>query len=153
MLLISEIKENPEAIIQGLNKKNFKGGDEVVRQVIEIDTQRRETQQELDATLADSNAISKEIGQLMKQGKKEEAEKAKAQTSGLKDKAKELGDRLNTIEQDLQDLLVKLPNLPHSSVPAGKSAEDNEIVYQVDTLPQLSADALPHWDLIKKYDI
>ncbi|WMJ71997.1 serine--tRNA ligase [Cytophagaceae bacterium ABcell3] len=153
MLLVSEIKENTAAVLAGLRKKNFQQAEEITQKVIEVDKQRRETQHELDAVLANSKSISKKIGLLMKEGKKDEAEKIKQETTELKNKAKTLGDKLNTYETELHELLVLLPNLPHESVPAGKSAEDNVTEFQVENLPELSEGALPHWDLIKKYDI
>lgn len=153
MLLISTIKENTDKVLAGLAKKNFHQAEKVVADVIEKDKNRRETQFELDSVLAESNAISKEVGSLMKEGKRDEAEKVKARSADLKLKAKELTDNLALYETELYELLVTLPNLPHESVPKGKSAEDNETIFSVDKLPELSTDALPHWDLIKKYDI
>jgi seryl-tRNA synthetase len=107
----------------------------------------------MDATLAQSNALAKEIGALMKAGKKEEAEQNKAETACLKATSKELADILEGVEKELNELLVTLPNLPHASVPEGRTAEDNEIVHQHGLLPELPETALPHWELIKKYDI
>jgi seryl-tRNA synthetase len=118
-----------------------------------LDDKRRETQNELDSTLAKSNALAKEIGGLMKAGKKEEAEAAKAETSTLKTRSKELDETLKSIESELYEVLVTLPNLPHSSVPEGKTPEENEVILENGTIPTLAEDALAHWDLIKKYDI
>jgi seryl-tRNA synthetase len=153
MLQLQYIRENKETVIKGLQKKRFAQAETSVDQLIELDRRRRETQSEMDATLAKSNNLAKEIGALMKAGKKEEAEKNKAETSQLKTRSKEMADALEKIEQELQALLVTLPNLPHASVPEGKSADDNEVVYQHGTLPELPESALPHWELIKKYDI
>ncbi|WP_044172656.1 serine--tRNA ligase [Flectobacillus major] len=153
MLQIQQIKENKEATIAGLLKKHFKNAEEAVEKLIVLDDKRRETQNELDSTLAQSNALAKEIGGLMKAGKKEEAEAAKTETSSLKARSKELDEALKAIETELYEVLVTLPNLPHASVPEGKVAEDNEVVLQNGTVPVLDENALPHWDLIKKYDI
>ncbi len=153
MLQIQQIKENKAATIEGLKRKYFKEAEETVEKVLELDEKRRETQVELDGTLAKSNALAKEIGGLMKAGKKVEAEAAKAETSALKARSKELEEVLRSTETDLYEVLVTLPNLPHSSVPAGKTPEENEVVLENGTIPTLPEDAQPHWDLIKKYDI
>ena len=136
-----------------MKRKYFKDAEEIVEKVLGLDDKRRETQVELDGTLAKSNALAKEIGGLMKAGKKEEAEAAKAETSALKARSKELEEVLRSTETDLYEVLVTLPNLPHSSVPAGKTPEENEVVLENGTIPTLPEDAQPHWDLIKKYDI
>lgn len=153
MLQISQIKENKAATIEGLKRKFFKNAEESVERVLTLDEKRRETQVELDATLAKSNSIAKEIGAMMKAGKKEEAEQAKAETGVLKARSKELEEALKAIETDLQNELVLLPNLPHVSVPAGKTPEENEVILENGAIPELGEEALPHWDLIKKYDI
>lgn len=153
MLQIQQLKENKAATIEGLNRKYFKGAEEAVEQVLALDEKRRETQVELDNTLAKSNALAKEIGGLMKSGKKEEAETAKAETGTLKVRAKELEEVLKVTESELYEVLVTLPNLPHSSVPAGKTPEENEVMLENGTIPTLPEGAVPHWDLIKKYDI
>ncbi|MGX7687659.1 serine--tRNA ligase [Flectobacillus roseus] len=153
MLQIQQIKENKEATIAGLKKKHFKNAEEAVEQIIALDDKRRETQNELDSTLAKSNALAKEIGGLMKAGKKEEAETAKAETSTLKARSKELDETLKSIESELYEVQVTLPNLPHSSVPEGKTPEENEVILENGSIPTLAEDALAHWDLIKKYDI
>jgi seryl-tRNA synthetase len=153
MLQIQQLKENKAATIEGLNRKYFKGAEEAVEQVLALDEKRRETQVELDNTLAKSNALAKEIGGMMKAGKKEEAETAKAETGTLKVRAKELEEVLKLTESDLYEVLVTLPNLPHSSVPAGKIPEDNEVILEHGTIPNLPEGSVPHWDLIKKYDI
>ncbi len=153
MLQIQQIKENKATTIEGLKRKYFKDAEEIVEKVLGLDDKRRETQVELDGTLAKSNALAKEIGGLMKAGKKEEAEAAKAETSALKIRSKELEEVLKSTEAELYEVLVTLPNLPHSSVPAGKTPEENEVVLENGTIPTLPEDAQPHWDLIKKYDI
>jgi seryl-tRNA synthetase len=152
MLQLNFIRENREATIAGLERKYFKDAAATVDSIIGLDKQRRETQQELDATLAQANALAKQIGMLMKEGKKEEAEAAKAQTSDLKTRSKTLEESLKSLENEQNGLLVQLPNLPHASVPEGRTADENVEVYRWGTIPTLADDALPHWDLIKKYD-
>lgn len=153
MLAIQFIRENPETTIAGLEKRNFKNATEVVWQAIEIDQNRRETQGELDSTLSEANQLAKEIGGLMKSGKKAEAEQIKTKTSELKAQSKSLEEQLRTFEEALQNILYTIPNLPHVSVPAGKSADDNEEIFSSGEIPKLHEDAVPHWDLISKYDI
>ncbi|MBB6004193.1 serine--tRNA ligase [Arcicella rosea] len=153
MLQIQQIKENKATTIEGLKRKYFKDAEEIVEKVLCLDDKRRETQVELDGTLAKSNALAKEIGGLMKAGKKDEAEIAKAETSALKIRSKELEEVLKSTEAELYEVLVTLPNLPHSSVPAGKTPEENEVVLENGAIPTLPENAQPHWDLIKKYDI
>lgn len=153
MLQITYIRENREQTIAGLKRKFFQGAEEAVDLVIDLDKQRREIQQELDSILSLSNAKAKEIGALMKEGKREEAEVAKKQTSSLKERSKILEDQLKNAETQLQDELVKLPNLPHDSVPEGRSAEDNVVTFEEGDIPVLHEAALPHWELIKNHDI
>ena len=152
MLQIQQIKENKAATIEGLNRKYFKNAEEAVEQILALDEKRRETQVELDGTLAKSNALAKEIGGLMKSGKKEEAEAAKAETGTLKVRSKELEESLKSLESELYEVVVTLPNLPHASVPAGKTPEENEVILEYGTIPILPEGSVPHWDLIKKYD-
>ncbi|WP_128547419.1 serine--tRNA ligase [Larkinella soli] len=153
MLQIPFIRDNRDATLAGLQKKRFANAETAVDQVLALDQQRRDTQKELDDVLARSNAMAREIGALMKAGQKAEAETAKAETAQLKTRSKDLEETLKTVEQQLQAVLVTLPNLPHSSVPEGRSAEDNEVVLQNGAVPTLAEGALPHWELIKKYDI
>ncbi len=153
MLQISLLRENKELVLNGLKKKYFNQAEEQVAQILFLDQQRRETQKELDNILSETNNLAKEIGNLMKTGKKEEAEKLKSTNSELKEKAKLLSDKLTPLEQEQDAVLVKLPNLPHASVPEGKTPEENLNIYEWGNIPALAADALPHWDLIKKYDI
>ena len=148
MLTLKYITENPQEVVARLAKKNFKA-EEIIAQVIELDTQRKQTQTAADQALAQSNALSKEIGVLIKQGKTDEATSAKEQTTELKKKIQELTDLQASLEQKLNDLLVQIPNLPHESVPAGRHAEDNVVERTGGELPQLPADALPHWELAK----
>jgi len=153
MLAIQFIRENPEATVAGLERRNFKNAAEVVQQAIDIDQNRRETQGELDSMLSEANQLAKQIGGLMKARKREEAEGIKSKTSELKTKSKGLEEQLRSFEEELQNTLYTIPNLPHESVPAGKSADDNEEVFQAGEVPELDDAAVPHWDLIKKYDI
>lgn len=153
MLQISYIRENREHTIAGLERKYFKNAIETVDTILGLDKQRRDTQSELDATLAQSNTLAKQIGQLMKEGQKEAAEAAKAQTSTLKTRAKSLEESLKEVEEQLQSTLVLLPNLPHDSVPEGRTPEENVEFYHWGEKPVLNDHAKPHWELIEQYDI
>jgi seryl-tRNA synthetase len=153
MLQIQFIKENKATTIAGLNKKHFKNAETEVEKVLVIDENRRQTQVELDNTLAKANSLAKEIGGLMQQGKKTEAESIKDETASLKTKSKELEESLKTLESNLYDVIITFPNLPHASVPSGKTADDNEVVLENGAIPVLPLGSVPHWDLIKKYDI
>jgi seryl-tRNA synthetase len=153
MLQLNFIRENRELVIQGLHKKHFKQAEETVADLLDSDQRRRSTQVELDQTLARANSLSKEIGNFMKAGQKAEAEQAKTEATALREKSKTLEDSLKTLEQQQHELLVTLPNLPHHSVPEGRTADDNEVAYAHGAMPNLPTDALPHWELIKKYDI
>lgn len=153
MLQLQYIRENKEATIDGLKRKYFKDAEIVIEQVLEIDQKRREIQSELDQTLAQSNVLAKQIGGLMKEGKKEEAEAAKAQTADLKVKSKDLDEQLKALEAQQQEILLTIPNLPHESVPEGRTPEENVNIFQTGEIPSLPENALPHWELIKKYNI
>lgn len=153
MLQINYIRENKTLVIDGLKKKYVANADLLIDEAIDIDQVRRETQHNLDVLLSDANNKAKLIGDLMKLGKKEEAEIEKAAALELRSKTKELQELLSAKEQELTDLLVKLPNLPHVSVPVGKTAEENITIHAHGEIPTLHADAQPHWELIKKYDI
>jgi seryl-tRNA synthetase len=152
MLTLKVINECPEEVIRRLAKKHFDAKD-IVYQIIELDALRRNTQKSLDNTLAEINSLSKSIGTLMKDGKKEEAQSAREKVAELKESSKALDETLKTTEEEIQNLLVVLPNLPHESVPEGKTAEDNLIERTGGIIPELSEEALPHWDLAKKYDL
>jgi seryl-tRNA synthetase len=152
MLTLKVINDCPEGVIRRLAKKHFDAKD-IVSQIIELDALRRNTQKTLDNTLAEINSLSKSIGSLMKDGKTGEAQSAREKVAELKESSKTLDETLKTTEEKIQNLLVVLPNLPHESVPEGKTAEDNLIERTGGTIPQLPADALPHWDLAKKYDL
>lgn len=150
MLQTTFIRDNRELTIAGLTKKHFKDPEAAVDRIIQLDRLRRETQQELDAVLAQSNAKAKEIGGLMKEGKKAEAETAKGETAALKERSKELDEQHKSLEEELLSELVKLPNLPHESVPEGRTAEDNVNELEAGTKPVLPEGAQPHWELIRK---
>lgn len=151
MLTLKQIQDNKQEVIERLKIKNF-NAESLVDQIVALDNKRKATQAEADALQAEMNSLSKEIGQLFKDGKATEANAAKDKTAGLKEQIKELITVQDNTEKELQALLVQLPNLPHSSVPAGKLATDNQIVREGGQLPLLS-NALPHWELARKYDI
>ncbi len=153
MLTLQILREQTSAVIDGLKKRNFKDAELLVQQVIENDKSRRETQNTLDSLKAKSNADSKKIGELMKSGKAEEAAALRASVAADKDRVKALEESLTDFEKKQQEILYKIPNVPASIVPAGKSADDNITVHQHGNIPVLAADAIPHWELIKKYDI
>lgn len=152
MLLVSNIREHYEDYVKLLNIKRF-DAKEVFNKIIELDDKRKNTQKELDDTLAESNRISKEIGILFKNKKIEEANAAKARTSELKEKSKELSELLTKVSMDLNDIIMTVPNIPHHSVPAGNSDEDNEVIFTYGEIPTMDDKALPHWELTSKYDI
>ena len=152
MFQISYIRENKEKVLTGLKKRNF-GELELVEQAIALDEKRRALQTELDEALSKSNKLSKEIGALMKEGKKEEAEAAKEQTAQYKELTKRLNAELDQTATSLTQVLYRIPNIPNEIVPEGKSAEDNLNVFQAGEIPALYEGALPHWELAKKYDI
>lgn len=153
MLLVNQIRENYEGVLAGLQKRNFLNAKAVLAQALEIDDLRKSTQSQRDQIQAESNAISKQIGALMKEGKAAEATEIRVLTAQIKIQIKELEDQNSKAEEDLKALLYTIPNVPHSSVPAGKSAEDNEVVLENGVIPELFPGKQPHWELIKKYDI
>jgi seryl-tRNA synthetase len=152
MLTLKYITENTADVITRLAKKHF-DGTAIIAQVIELDNARKAAQVQVDTASAELNSLSKEIGMLMKQGKQDEATQAKEKTVELKEVIKTLGDQQSDAEQKLNDLLVQIPNLPHASVPAGRHAEDNLVERAGGEMPNLPEDAVPHWDLAKKYDL
>jgi len=152
MLQIHLIRNNAEEVIEKLQVKNF-DAREIVEKLLEVDVKRRSTQKQLDDTLAESNTIAREIGNLFKSGKQAEANELRSRTTEMKQQVKDLQDELNGLEAEQDNLLVQLPNVPHESVPAGKTSEDNEITSQQGNIKELSQDALPHWELTGKYDI
>lgn len=152
MLQIQFIRENKEEVITRLAKRNI-DVKTTVESVINLDEQRRSTQVALDTILAESNKVSKDIGELMRNGEKAKAELLKNKTTDFKEQTKQLTETLNTVTAQLEEELYKLPNIPAKIVPDGKSADDNENVFQEGDIPKLHEGALPHWELIKKYDI
>ena len=153
MLTIPFIRANSEITIQGLTKKHVANASEIVHQLIAMDDQRKSLLQQAESAVEISNAAAKEIGSLMQSGQKELAEVKRAETAALKGTIREKEEAAKAAEKQMLDLLVTLPNLPHSSVPEGKTAEENEVILTWGSLPNMQADAQPHWDLIKKYDI
>jgi seryl-tRNA synthetase len=152
MLQIAFIRENKEKVVQALSKKHF-DAKTVVDEVISLDENRRATQVELDTLLSESNKLSKDIGEMMKNGEKAKAEILKEKTAQIKEKTKELGEKVEVFANDLQQKMYLLPNLPADIVPVGKTPEENLNVHQEGDIPKLHEGALPHWELVKKYDI
>ncbi|EAQ42836.1 serine--tRNA ligase [Polaribacter sp. MED152] len=153
MLQVQFIRENKTKVLEGLAKRNFANAETLIEQVLTADENRRATQVELDNTLAESNKLSKEIGNLYKTGKAQEANVLKEKTGQLKESSKELSEKLSQFSDELDQLLYQIPNVPHASVKAGSSEEDNENIFSEGTIPNLGDHALPHWELAKKYDI
>ncbi len=153
MLQVANIIAEKERFIKGLEKRGIDNAETVLNEVISLDEDRKKTQQTLDSNLAEANSIAKQIGALMKEGKREEAEIIKSRTAELKGLNKELGEQLNAYQEQLKQALYNIPNIPHDSVPVGKSDADNEEIDRFGNFPDLHDNAQPHWDLIKKYDI
>jgi seryl-tRNA synthetase len=152
MLQVNYIRENREEVIAGLTKKNFKQLA-LIDQIIQFDEQRRALQVSSDTLAAEANAIAKQIGELMKSGQKDAAEDLKQRSVAIKDQTKSQLETLASIETSLYEALVQLPNLPHASVPAGITSEENEVVYTWGDIPVLPENAKPHWELAADYDI
>ncbi len=152
MLQIQLFRQDKERIIEGLKKKNFKNL-EIVDEIIALDEQKRQIQQTSETFQAQVNQASREIGQLMAAGNKEKAEAKRSEVNRLKEDAKAAGVQLAELEARLEELLVQIPNLPHTSVPEGKTPEDNEVVRTGGPMPELGAGALPHWDITTKYNL
>ena len=157
MLTIKQILDDKEAVIRGLEKKHFSGAAEAIEKVLEINNRRKNAQTELDALLAQVNVLSKSIGGLMKEGKKDEAEAAKQQVAAIKEQAKALEVSMAEAAEQLKLQLYTIPNLPYAEVPEGRAAEDNVVVKTggpaVDETAAPNPDMLPHWDLAKKYNL
>lgn len=151
MLQINYIRENKEEALKRLAIKNFKDAESIINSALELDNKRRNIQKEGDGVKAEANQIAKQIGELMKAGKKEEAELQKTKTAELKQKEKQLDEELKNTEAEIQRILVQVPNTPSFQVPNGKTPEDNEVVFQHGEIPKLHANALPHWELTSKY--
>lgn len=152
MLQVSYIREHKDYVLKRLAVKNFTDVA-LIDSIIELDDERKRIQNESDAIASEANASAKMIGDLMRQGKKEEAEEIKSKSSGYKEQVRELTDRLSDVEKELLSKIVLVPNLPHISVPLGKTPEDNEVVLTHGEIPIFDTQAIPHWELLTKYDI
>lgn len=152
MLQLQVLRQNPQAVKDRLVIKHFKEIN-LVDEIIALDDQRKKLQLEFDTTQSKINTASKEIGQLMAKGQKDEAEGKKQEVAAIRDALGPVADKLKLIEKQLQDELVKLPNLPSEKVPIGKTPEDNIVIREGGNKPKLAAGSVPHWDIIKKYDI
>jgi seryl-tRNA synthetase len=153
MLQVSILREEKEKVIQGLRKRRLPNVEQSIEGILSLDLKRRQTQQQQDALLSEANSIAREIGNLMRGGKKEEAQNLKSKTAETKTKISELGTVLSETEEELQKALYALPNVPFIKVPDGGGPDDNVVVHEAGVVPTLPSDALPHWELIKKYDI
>ncbi|MBT8318235.1 MAG: serine--tRNA ligase [Lutibacter sp.] len=153
MLQVAFIRENKGIVLKGLAKRNVKNAEELIANTLQADEDRRAIQTELDAILAESNKLSKDIGQFFKSGERQKAEILKQKTIQLKEKSKNLTENLQAKANELQELLYLIPNIPNEIVPGGSSEEDNLTVFQEGEIPTLHKGALPHWELAKKYDI
>ena len=153
MLTLKLINEETERVIKGLEKKHFNGAREAIQQVQQTDRLRRTVQQELDKTKQEAKKLASEIGMLMKNGKREEAEAIKLQVASLKQKDKELQEQMTQAENELTMQLCAIPNIPNDDVPEGKDASDNVVVKEGGVKPSLPEDALCHWDLCKKFNL
>lgn len=152
MLTLKVITENTDEVVRKLARKGF-DAKEVIAKIIELDKIRKSTQAELDANLAETNAISKSVGALMKEGKKAEAEEAKSKVASIKEKSKDLDAKMSEAIDQINSLLYTIPNMPYDDVPDGKTAEDNVVVKMGNEIPNLGDDALPHWEIAKKYNL
>lgn len=152
MLQLSYVREHKDEIIDRLKIRNF-DGEKVINEIVTLDERRRKSQTEADAKQAELNKVSKEIGVAFKSGDQEKAQALKAKTGELKSNAKELFDVVSQTESQINTLLLSVPNVPNPEVPKGKSDEDNEVLEEFGEKPKLEADAMPHWDLAKKYNI
>lgn len=153
MLQLTYIRDNKEDVLKRLAIKNFKDAEIIINSVIELDNNRKMAQRQADDVKAEANSIAKQIGEMMKAGKKEEAEALKAKTAELKLNEKKFDESLRHIEEDIHKLLVTVPNLPNLTVPIGKTPEDNEVVNEHGAIPKLHDKAVPHWELTTKYDL
>ena len=153
MLTIKQITENQDAVIRGLEKKHFKGAKEAIEQVLAVDNKRKSAQAELDSLLSEIKILSKSIGGLMKEGKKEEAEAAKQKVATIKEQTSVLEAAMKEAEEERKQVLYTIPNIPYDLVPEGTCAEDNVIVKTGGENAQLPENPLPHWELAKKYNL
>lgn len=155
MLQVKVIREEKQRIVNGLRKRNWSAQQlKVIDHILKADDERRATQKDLDDSLAEGNRLAKQIGALMGQGKKDEAEALKIQVATLKTKSKELEERMDSLKHHLEEMLLSVPNCPHKSVPKGKTPEDNKVAKDwKKPFPTLSENALPHWELAKQYNL
>ncbi|QCX40189.1 serine--tRNA ligase [Aureibaculum algae] len=153
MLQVAFIRENKDHVLKGLAKRNFTDASKKIEEVLTTDENRKTIQTELENILAESNKLSKEIGILFKSGEQQKATLLKEKTGQLKERSKQLSEQLATAQNDLDNLLYQIPNIPNTLVPEGKGEEDNEEVFSEGEIPKLHDKALPHWELAKKYDI
>src|SRR5690606_31461977 len=152
MLQISYIRENKDKVIEALKKRGFKEIDKI-EELILLDESKRSIQSQSDNIASQANAAAKQIGELMRTGKREEADAIKASSTNFKEQIKAFTEEQNELDEKIYTILVSIPNLPHESVPKGLTPEDNEVVFQYGDDPDLSLEALPHWELTSKYDI
>jgi len=153
MLQVATIRDEKEKVIQALKKRRLKNIEETIENILSLDQKRKQTQRRQDDLLAESNTLAKEIGNLMKSGQKEKAEQLKSRTAEIKATVADLATDLATTEEELLKILYTVPNAPSAKVPEGGGPDDNKEVHKCGAIPTLGSDALPHWDLIKKYDI
>ena len=153
MLQLNYIRENTADVLKRLAIKNFKDAETFIHSVLELDVKRRTIQQSTDAVKAEANSIAKQIGILMKEGKKDDAEQLKLKTGQLKQSEKEFDEQLASVEQQIHAILVQVPNTPHLSVPLGKTPQDNTVILEHGTKPALYDGNTPHWDLTTKYNL
>ena len=154
MLTLKLISEETERVIKGLEKKHFDGAREAVEKVLEYDKIRRESQQKLDSNKQQQNQLARQIGSLMKEGKKDEAENIKREVAELKATDKALQEIMDKAQEDMRHVLLDIPNIPHEDVPEGKDASSNVVLKEdISNMPELGEGALCHWDLLKKYNL
>ena len=153
MLQVATIREQTDQVLEGLRKRNFKEAENLITELLEKDNLRKTTQKTLDDRNAKAKADAKQIGELLKAQKTEEANSLRSSIAEAKEVTRTMEASLSLLEREVQDILYKIPNVPHEKVPPGFGADDNLKVFEHGQVPQLSADAVPHWELIKKYDI
>lgn len=153
MLTLKQITEQTDLVLAGLEKKHFADAKECIKKVIELNNSRKKAQAQLDANLAESKKLAAQIGMAMKAGNKEQAESAKASVAEMKEISKQLEEQMVNAETEITKILLTVPNIPYKEVPEGRTAEDNKIVKIVDNIPVLPENALPHWELAKKYNL
>lgn len=152
MLQLSYLRENTNEAIERLSKRNI-DCHQIVHKIIDLDNERKSFQFEMDNLLAEANLLAKQIGQLIKENKTQEANQNKEKTSVLKNSTQELKSKISVLEEEIKNLLLTIPNTPHASVPKGNSADDNETVFTLGNIPELTPNALPHWDLASKHKL